>query len=262
MATNGKLEAQVTIPTGGWTITCTDALGGPTGVVVPAGTYYHSSDGSNSNTLSEAITTAVNTLLGQTWTLTIAAGESANGKYTIGCDGATCTVTWTDTELRDLLGFTGDLSGSTSYESPSQAQALFVASNGFQKKNGQSGGSARKSNQQARVNDAGYVFAIQGRDYKTASITWPMETRAKCWTVNESTTNESFETFMVDGIWGQSSWGTVTGPIRFYPDADTDTDYGTFSAMDLGEWDPQELTEHYAGGHWRIELPRLIEVPE
>lgn len=261
MPTNGKLEARITVPTGGWTITLTDASGGPTAVVLPAGTYYHSSDGSNANTLPEALATAANALMGQTWTFSVAAGEGGTGKYTISCTGATCTVTFTDTEIRDLLGFTGNLSGSTSYTSTNQAQALWIASYGWQKKNAQAGGFARVSDQQYSLNSAGYVYAVQGQSYKTARIVWPMETRAKTRTANESTTNESFETFLVDGIWGTATWGTCTGPIRFYPDADTDATYGTFSALDLGSWDPSELQEHWSAGRWVIELPNLVEVP-
>lgn len=264
MATNGKLEARITVPTGGWTITLTDASGGPTSVQLPAGTYYHSSDGSNANTLAEALTSAANTLMTETWTISVPTGEGATGRYTITCTGATCSVTFTDTELRDLLGFTGDKSGSTTYTGTNQCQGLWLASNGWQKKNGKPGGSARVSDQQYSLNASGYVFAIQGRDYKTAQILWPMETRSKCWTADEGTpANGAFETFLYDGIWGKAAWGTVTGPIRFHPDADADTatDYGTFSALELANWDPSELVQHFAGGHWLIELPMLVEVP-
>lgn len=260
MANNGKLEARITVPTGGWTITCTDAVGGPTGCVLPAGTYYHSSDGSNSNTLSEALLTAINNLMGQTWTLALGAGESGTGLYTLGCDGATCTVTFTDTEIRDLLGFTGNLSASTSYVSPSAAQGLWLPSYGFQKKNGGTGGSW-VTDQQSVKTASGHVYSVMGRKYRMTKITWPAETRAKCWTENETTTNESFETFLIDGIWGGAAWGTSAGPIRFYPDADTDATYGSFSVLGLESWDPTELVEHFAGGRWRIDLPELIEVP-
>lgn len=34
--------------------------------------------------------------------------------------GSTFTVTWTDTALRDILGFTGNLSGASSYTAPNQ----------------------------------------------------------------------------------------------------------------------------------------------
>jgi len=260
MASNGKIEARITVPTGGWDMACTDASGGPTTVTLPAGTYYHSSDGSNANTLGEALTTAANAVMTQTWTISIAAGEEASGKYTITCDGATCTVTFTDTELRDLLGFTIHLTGDTSYIGANQAQGLWIASEGFQKKNGGTGGSW-VTDQQTVNTMSGHVYSVMGRKHRRTRITWPMESRAKTWAENESATNESFETFLLDGIWGGASWGTSAGPIRFHPDADTDATYGTFSVLGLESWDPSELQEHWAGGRWVIELPHLIEVP-
>lgn len=41
---------------------------------------------------------------------------NANGKIQLGHTGANFTVTWTDTLLRDFLGYTGNLSGDTDYE--------------------------------------------------------------------------------------------------------------------------------------------------
>ena len=243
---------------------CTDASGGPTTVTLPAGTYYHSSDGSNANTLGEALTTAANAVMGNTWSFSVNTSSSGNAKYQVSATGFTCDASFTDTELRDLLGFDGDFTSGGSKAADNQAQALWMPSYGWQKKNGKPGGSARVSDQQTTMNAAGYVYAVQGRDYKTARIIWPMETRAKCWTADESTANESFETFLYDGIWGKAAWGTVTGPIRFHPDEDADTteDYGTFSVLGMRTWDPSELVEHFAAGRWAIELPELIEVPE
>lgn len=260
MASNGKLEARITIPAGGYVITLTDAAGGPTAATLPAGTYYHSSDGSLANTLAEAVAAAANAVMTQAWVCSVAAGEGATGKYTISCDGATCTITFTDTELRDLMGFTTNKSGSTTYTGSGQCQGLWIASNGFQKKNGGVGGSW-VTDQQSVNTASGHVYSVVGRRYRKTAITWPMETRAKCWRENESTVNESFESFLIDGIWAGAAWGTSTGPIRFYPDADDDATYGTFSALGLESWDPSELVPHFAAGRWRIELPLLVEVP-
>ncbi len=90
MATNGKLEAQITVPTGGWQIACTDDVGGPTTVTMPAGTYYHSSVGNLSEDFADALATAINAAMGATWTVTVAAGEAGTGKYRIGSDDTIC----------------------------------------------------------------------------------------------------------------------------------------------------------------------------
>lgn len=261
MATNGKLEAQITVPTGGWDLALTDQDAGPTTVTIPAGTYYHSSAGSEAEDFAATVATVANAGMGQTWACTVAAGEEGTGKYTMSCGGSTCTITFTDADAGTVMGFVGNKSGSTTYTSASQAEGLWIASYGHQKRNGGVGAPGLVSNQQIAINSNGNVFSVMGRSYKQTRIVWPMETRAKTLTENESTTNESFQTFLTQGIWGTAAWGTSTGPIRFYNDADTDATYGTFSALDLESWEPEEVIEHFAGGRWRVELPRLIEVP-
>ncbi len=263
MATNGKLESLITVDAGasGYSMSLTDDSGGPTVVSLPAGDYYPSSDGSGGSDLMEALESAANAAMGETWSFAADTSENGTGRCTISCTGTVCTVAFSGTNLRDLLGFDGDASGDTSYTGAKQIQALWLASYGWQKKNGKAGGSKRVSDQQSRTNSSGYVFTVQGRDYKEARILWPMELRSKCWTEDESLGNESFETFLYNCIWGKADWASPTGPIRFYPDADDDTTYGTFKALGLDTWDPVELVEHFSGGRWAIELPKLIEVP-
>lgn len=267
MSTNGKIEARITIPSGGWDFRIVESPLVTAVINVPAGTYYHSSIGDTGKTLSDEIKSQISaSALAGTYSVSVSRGEGGDGKYTISCSGGGVVafgLTWAgfDPEIGLLLGFPSSTTGGLSYTGPNQAQALWIASGGHQKKNGGSGGSARTSDQQVALNSSGYVFAVQGRSYRTAKIVWPMESRAKCWAINEATPNESFETFLLDGIWADAAWATVIGPIRFYSDADVDGTYGTFSAIGLGSWDPVELVEHFAGGRWRIELPQLIEVP-
>lgn len=268
MADNGKLEARITVPTGGWSFTVTETGGGgaSAAITVPAFTYYHSSVGSNSTDLPAEIKSQFDaSALNATYTVSIAAGENATGKYTISCTGGSVTsfaFTWTDTEIRNLLGFDGTESGTTSYTGNDQAEGLWLPDESYQKKNGGIKGSWVTDQQ--TVNTAnGNVYSVMGRKYRRTRIVWPMTSRAKTWVENESATNESFEQFLLDGIYGGAAWGTSAGPIRFHPDADADTatDYSTWSVLGLESWDPSELQEHWAGGRWVIELPHLIEVP-
>lgn len=261
MADNGKLEAQITVPSGGWDLALTDALAGPTTATIPAGTYYHSSAGSTANDFAAEVAVQANAVMGQTWTCTVAAGESGTGKYTIGCDGATCTVTFTDTDARDLMGFTGNLSGSTSYTSTGQAEGLWLPGYPYQNLNG--GGSWRghwETDQQVVESARGDVYSVMGRKKRIMELVYPMVTRAKTWVANEATANESFEQFLLDGIYGGAPWGTSSGPIRFYPDADTDATYGSYAVVGLSSWRPSQIREMFTG-IWSISLPRLVEVP-
>lgn len=261
MASPGKIEARITVPTGGWDMALTDASGGPTTCTLPAGEYYHSSVGSLSDDLAAAIAAAANAVMTQTWTCTISAGASGTGKYTIGCDGATCTVTFTDTELRDLLGYTGNLSASTSYTSTNQAQGIWLPGYPFQTPGGGAFPGKIKSDQQTAMTSSGHTFSVMGRKMRVKQITWPMEARAKVLAVAETTTNASFETFLIDGIYGEAAWGTSAGPIRFYADETDDATYLSYYVHGLEEWDPRELVEHWAGGYYPVTLPMLVQVP-
>lgn len=268
MANNGKLEARITIPTGGWAVDLTDQDAGPTTVTIPAGTYYHSTADSTANDLVAEFASQANAAMGQTWTVTIAAGESGTGKVTIGCTGTTCTINFTTGEiaLSELLGFpdTGSaLSGSTSYTSPDQAQAIWLPISPPQVLNGGDSGwqGHWETDQQIKETAHGNVFSVMGRDKRIIDdLMWAAQTRAKTWRVDEETVNASFEQFMRDGIHGIKEWGTSTGPIRWYPDADTDGTSVHLSAVGFRNWRPNIVRSHFVG-RWDIAMRRLVQVP-
>jgi len=198
--------------------------------------------------------------MGATWTFAIQAFEGQLGKYTISNNGGTNDATFTDTELRDLLGFTADYTGSTAKTGTAQAQGLWLASAGWQSLNdGLSGGYV--TDQQVVTNSSGHTYGVTGRKYRKLRVLWPYEQRFKCWTENETTVNGSFETFLKDCIWAGKEWADSTGPIRWHPSASVDATYGTYHALGLSNWEPTELVQHYAGGRWSIELPELVEIP-
>lgn len=264
-STNGKLEAQITIPAGGWDIAVVETGGGGASdtVTIPAGTYYWSSPNSvEFHTVIEGYFNSAT--LNAAYSCSISAGENGTGKVTITASGGSVTavaLTWTDTELRDLCGFTGNVSGSLSYTSTNHAQALWLPNYGWQGRHGDASFTGHPiSDKQDMVNSAGYYFGVAGQTRYESALTWPMCADAKTNTISESTTNESFQTFLEDGIHAGKSWATVGGPIRFYADADTDTTYTTWSVPGMAEYSPQRIRDQW-DGYWRIELPRLVKVP-
>ena len=258
---NGRLEARITVPSGGWTVTLTDGLGGPTAVVLPAGTYYMSSVGSLTEGLWDALTTAANAAMGETW----AFFEGANGKTSVTVTDSLLsgigTITFTDTELRDILGFASDQSGNVVYTSTKQAKALWLPEYPFQTLNGGPDWNGWWETNQANSENAnGNTFSLIGRKKRINSVTWPVASRAKCWVSNETITNESFEQFLLDGVWAGATWGTSAGPLRFYGDETDATIYATYAAFGLENWKPSQIRQHWTGA-WVITLPRLVEVP-
>lgn len=256
MSTLSKLESSITIDEG-YTISVVDAVGTHL-IVLPAGQYYHSSIGDGSRTLAEELEYRINLTATATFTVSM----STAGIYTISATGALVGVIWTNTILRDLMGYTTDLVDALSYTAPNQAQGIWYSSSLYQTLNG--GGSWRgviESDLQSVESASGHVYAVQGRRKRVNAVTFGSETRARTWQTSETVTNESFETFYTNCILGELDWSQVCGPIRWYPDASDDAVYGTYSVLGLQNWSPQQLVQDWTG-RWIIQLPRLVEVPE
>ncbi len=240
--TNGKLEGCITIPSGVQALTCTDDAAGPSAVTLTAGTYYWSSPDSEAQDMAKQLATDINTELGigSKWYVIIDTSEDGTGKISISCDGATCTVTWDDTVFRDLCGFTGNLSGSTSYVSTNHVEMLWLPDG---------------------PPVSPYGLSDDGADEDDATIMEsPAGHGAKTRISGESTTNESFQKFWQDAIRSSNTFASGTN-LRVYPDADTDGTYETYRLSgDLTKPMQRQLQPGWIE-QWVIALPRLVKVP-
>lgn len=263
-ATFGKLEGEITVPSG-WTVTF-DEGGGGVVITMPPGTYYHSTAGSTASDFAAEFQGQLNaSALQSAYTVTVAAGENGTGKYTITSDGdngvTTVAITWTQTDFRDVIGFTGDKSGLLTYTGTNQARSLWLPDYIYQDLNG---GGAWKGWHQASfaasASPSGHVRMFMGPRRREMALSWPTTARAKTWIVNESTVNESFEKFLLDALYGEATWAAPAGPIRFYPDADTDGTSGVYKVIPPNPWKPAQRADGWAG-LWTIDLPRMIQVP-
>ena len=265
MATFGKLEARVTVPVGGWAGVIDDSNGAG-GVVwtVAAGDYYLSSANAGGGaSLISALATAMNAATPtDTVAVTIGAGENGTGKVTITSTGTT-EIEWTDVDLRNLLGFTGDLAAGTSWTSSNHARGLFLPNSAFLNLNGGTYWRGwHESDLRVTENAAGYLFAFAGQRKRVCNLAWQGIKRQKTWIVNEATINESFEKFYLDVILGEGPFcNTPCGPVRFYPDGDNNAVFGTYRiGSGLEEWRPDQMFSNYAG-QWVLRLPRMVQLP-
>lgn len=266
MADSGKLEALITIPSGGWQFRIDEIGGGDANatMTIPAASYYHSVAGSGSNDLAAEIQAQIAaSALNASYTVTVSAGESGTGKYRFVATGGGVSLfifTWTNTEIRDLVGFSGSETTDLDQTGDNHAQALWLPGSGSQNFNGASTVGWIETDQQIVETAHGNVFSVMGRDKNIQELTWEAQTRAKTLTANESSVNESWQTFVVDGIHGTKSWGSSAGPIRWYPDADTDASSFQYKAVGLRNWKPQQVREQFVG-RWHVRTGRLVEVP-
>ena len=120
-AYSGRLEARITVPVGGWAVSVsTSAPAGPATATIAAGSYYVSD-------LLTAFATALNAAVGGAWSITQTTIEgTATVKTTIALAINTYSITWTSTDLRDVLGYTGNLASVGSATSSNQAIGVWL----------------------------------------------------------------------------------------------------------------------------------------
>jgi hypothetical protein len=103
---NGRLEALITNSVN-WTGSVNDGGGADT-FTVTAGSRYPTD-------FLAALETALEAATGSGWTVTWSDGEAGTGIVTIAINSGSASVTWTSTDMRDLLGYTGNLSSAASH---------------------------------------------------------------------------------------------------------------------------------------------------
>lgn len=249
MATRGKLYGRITVPTGGWATT----VGGVT-ATIPAGTYY-------ADTFLTEVDTQFTAASGTSVTITSGLGEAGTGIIVI-TFGSAKAITWVETKVRDILGFTGNSASATVHTGTQHMRHVWLPNCHYVSQNAVSATwrGKRESDLRTNENAAGYTWDHMGQQKETNWLRWPAVLRSKTWVGNESTVNESMERFVRDSIWGTAVGGTPGGPVRFYPDADAGT-YATYKVVGFKDYDPQQYFQGWAGGPWTIEVPRLVVVP-
>ncbi len=221
-----KYEGLITVPTGGWALSVQEFTpnAGPATVTVPAGDYFWNSTASGGSasclsTLASQLTS--NGTLGGTYTATMSDDNlAATGKVTLAASGVTTfSVSWSSTVLRDLLGWTGNISGAASYVAPEHAERLWlppVVNDSPEFPIGAVGWQV--SDYIATVAPSGYSKRLgYARRYRGV-IKYRQVYASKMWKRHEVTTNESLEKFWEDVI--HPGYG-----VRFHPDRATDGTY-------------------------------------
>lgn len=253
MATRGRLEAQITVPSGGWDVELDDSSSAT--ATVAAGTYYLTSLASTLKTALDSASAA-----GETYTVSIDHGEGGGGKVTISNTGTNFSLTWTDTDLRDALGFTGTVSGDSSHTGSNHARMLWLPDVVKITPYGDQDDGTEMTNARATQNSS-TVKVIYGKRWQEMSgLRWRGVSHARCRIAGESTTNESFEKFWRDGILGEGPGGTAGGPLRLYWDADTDGTYTKYmvAGQMLRTFAPEQFFQN-ATIAWTIEFDKLVK---
>lgn len=254
---HGRLEGQITIPSGGYAISVaiTAIAGSPFTVTIPAGTYYPTDLLTTFNTLLDAATG-----LDGAWTVSASLGESGTGLVTIAHATQTFTITWTSTVPRDILGFTGTLTpAALTFTGTAQLRGVWLpnAEGAFTYGNGDQG--HIESDIGSTESPQGDVKGI-GWTTRTVlpSALWSHVPKAFAKIYSETTVGASFEQW-----WSWTQAGTVAyfelmAPVRLYWSADV-ASYKTYRFARSSTEMPR--VDESWDGLFRVELTRLVRVP-
>lgn len=211
MVFDGRLEAAFTVPAS-TTISVTNSGGGPTTVTVAAGSYYHSTFASYFQGALEAQRAPGS----GSWSVTYSTGASATGKYTIAlAEGY--SITWTSTNLRDLLGFTATITSQTTVTGTNQSRGLWIPDCPLSC-DGDPAQAPRVTDLRTTQSPTGYVVGLIGNTfYRHKNIRWSHVAKSRVWIGSETTVNASWEKFLVDTQWALGhSWFTPVSLVNIY----------------------------------------------
>ncbi len=224
MSTGGRIEAQMTVPSG-VSFTATNSGGGPTTITITAGTYYITALAAHVAVQLNALRTPAN------WTCSVSTGIQSvdgtlgTGKTSINYTGSgTYSIAWTASgaTLKAILGYTADIilvAATVPAVSTNQARGLWIpdcplAIDGDPKR------APMGSDARATVSPDGEAYGLVGTTfYRHRNLRYSHVARARVWEVEAATTNASWETFFKETQLGQSSsWFTPLSKCNIYFD--------------------------------------------
>lgn len=251
----GEWHARFTVPAS-QSIETTSTAGGTDTVNLTATSYYLGVAGSSTPSFIAAFQTLLQAV-DASWTVTL---STTTGKVTIDCDG-TWSITWTSTNLRDLLGFEANISGVTTAQTGTlHARGLWLPDAVLNTNMNYLAAPLMTDLRQTESPDGLVIGHVGNFKYKHPEARYQHVPVAKTWIASESTTNESLERFMRDCQWGLGhAW--FTNSSKYYIKSHTGTQVGNGSvdgwqlngcrsmsemvSRSAGEWD----------GYWAVAFP-------
>jgi hypothetical protein len=249
MATkNGRLEAKITVPTGGWAFTMSiTGLGGTSARTIAAGAYW---PGELINEFVSELEDGEVALGGSSgFSAESSFGESGTGLFRITYDGGVnfAISAWGSTDLRDALGFASALSGFSAYDSTIVHAGVWISHAIMAAPRNQDDGHT-ENDRSVTVGPRGHVKALgyQSRR-RTGRILWSHVQGRYAIESMETTVGESFERWWLDTHGGRESYFGRAPLVRLYWDADAATYVEIRLVEPIGTFNPERAVQEWAG---------------
>lgn len=247
---NGRIEARYTL-TSAWTGTATTSLGGPTVWSVAAGTYY----ATELRAAFQASLRAVRTPA--TWLVTCADGEAGTGLVSIAQGTAgTWSIAWTSTDLRDALGFTGNITSvSTTQTGTSAMKGVWLPDASIWMPTDDDAGFTY-SDLRSSVSPTGAVYSMVGnlrREWQ--DIHWSHVSKDRF--IGTSAYPMSWRQFVRETQFGTLGYFPPGARCRLYSNATTSTQIGDGHMIGVTSTEGRQAVDGWAG-RWGVRIPRWV----
>lgn len=248
MASLGKLEALIPI-TAVQTMRVTETTPDTAAAnhTIAIADYYLTS----TTSLLTAVKTALDAVSGNsTYTVTLDdTNDSSTGKVTISATGiVSFAIEWTSTTLRDILGFTGDVTGAATYTGSNQALYLHLPNCGRTDVGHPAGdvGSPIRDGNIVFAPGSSVTYAMSFATRYRSRLAFSHLLGNKAWTSLETVTNEAFQTFWTYSI-------AKGYPIRWHKDRNDDADYEPWRVLRVNELGLEAVNPNWVGTNslWR-----------
>ena len=257
-----KCEGQITIPSGGWSVDVSET-GPSTGtatVTMAAGNYYWNTTNGANSPLFSSFTSALsaNATLNGVYHVSSSldsASDSSTGKATIALSSGASTFAfvWTNTALRDALGFTSNFSGVTTRTGSSHVQFLWLPNVGRTEtmapvpaSSSTDLGAIESDMTSVKSPDGHYRQMVFNYRYVDTFI-FRYLIANKVWIGTETITNESLQRFWTDVI-------GAAKPFRYHDSRDDDTNFWTQRMDDGQNFMPEPVIPGWRGASslWNV----------
>lgn len=270
---DGRIEGQFAVPAGS-VLTVTNSGGGPTAITIPSAAYYLTAAGGVAGLLAtlQALLIASRPPSAGTWIVSMSTGPSGTGKITINCnDGALWSIVWTDTNLRDLLGFSADIVGATNaFTAPKQARGLWMPDTPL-RLDGDIPAAPKVTDLRTSISPTFKVLGIKGnKGYRFKNVRWTKVPRAKYREAAAAIPNASYETFLNDVQLGEGhTWFVPVSLFQIYGldsgvltlvggDANAGIGVAGWQLPDISSIEPPIDSPDGWTGFWRVEWPLIV----
>lgn len=257
---SARVEALITVPTGGAAVSATNSGGGPSTCTVAAGSYYLTAAGGVSSLIT-VFQTALNTGRPDDWTVTF---STTTGRVTIDCADEPWALSWTSTTLRDALGFTGNIASTTSAQTgTNQAKGLWFPDCPLSL-DGHPSMAPKATDLLSLVGPTGNRIGLVGNVMRRhANLVWSHVPLARYRAASEALTNASWETFLNDTQHGLgNAFFTPLSKVQIYYDvAGTDTLVGADGSLSGWYFSKDAVDAPLSAAPWtgmfRIEIAEI-----